>query len=73
MPTLCVCFFQILETPLPPSYRDLFARSHCRDCQLTALSPFHVLGLRCSGCGGYNTVREKGPLIRRGADGRCEL
>ncbi|XP_059099255.1 RING finger and CHY zinc finger domain-containing protein 1-like [Tigriopus californicus] len=55
---------QIDETPLPAVYQSLFALSYCRDCLKTSRSSFHILGIKCSHCSGYNTVREKGPLLR---------
>eukprot|EP00095_Tigriopus_kingsejongensis_P002538 snap_masked-scaffold344_size201325-processed-gene-1.2 protein:Tk02538 transcript:snap_masked-scaffold344_size201325-processed-gene-1.2-mRNA-1 annotation:"hypothetical protein DAPPUDRAFT_190026" len=55
---------QIEETPLPAIYQNLYALSYCRDCLKTSKSAFHIMGIKCAHCEGYNTVREKGPLIR---------
>jgi len=54
----------IEETPMPEEYRHLFAKIKCRDCLQTSLSSFHILGIKCTSCGSYNTVRDKGPLVR---------
>ena len=49
------------------------ADTYCRDCLHSGRSNFHVMGLKCVRCGGYNTVREKGPLIRwNSTEGDCE-
>jgi len=63
----------IAETPLPRVYQNLYAEIYCRDCLRTSTSLFHILGIRCKHCKGYNTVRERGPLMRkRGGDDFCE-
>ena len=56
---------EISETPMPAEYEDLYANIQCRDCLQPSLTVFHVLGLKCLQCGGYNTVRDKGPLVRQ--------
>ena len=56
---------EISETPMPEEYQDLYANIQCRDCLKTSLTIFHILGLKCGECGGYNTVRDKGPLVRK--------
>jgi hypothetical protein len=56
---------EINETPMPTEYVDLFAAIHCRDCFKPSLCRFHVLGMKCVECGSYNTVRDKGPLVRQ--------
>jgi len=57
---------EISETPMPEEYQDLYANIQCRDCLKTSLTIFHILGLKCGECGGFNTVRDKGPLVRQG-------
>jgi len=57
---------EISETPMPEEYLNLLAAIQCRDCFKPSLSQFHILGMKCDKCGSYNTVREKGPLVRRG-------
>lgn len=32
----------------------------CNDCQAHCTVPFHVLGMKCSGCGSYNTAQDGG-------------
>jgi len=56
---------EIEDTPMPEEYKNLLANVHCKDCSSCNLSPFHVLGIKCMDCGSYNTVREKGSLVRR--------
>lgn len=29
----------------------------CRDCHKETAAVFHIIGLKCGGCGSYNTVR----------------
>jgi len=55
----------IAETPMPEDYDNLCARIQCRDCSTASISPFHIVGIKCGECGSYNTVRDKGPLIRK--------
>lgn len=56
---------EITETPMPDEYLDLYAAIQCRDCFKPSLSRFHILGMKCIECGSYNTVRDKGPLVRQ--------
>jgi len=56
---------EIEDTPMPDDYAELFARIQCRDCFESSLSTFHILGIKCGECGSYNTVREKGGLLRK--------
>jgi len=56
---------EISETPMPEEYHDLYANIQCRDCNKPSLTSFHILGLKCVDCGSYNTVRDKGPLVRQ--------
>jgi len=55
----------IEDTPMPEDYYNLYAHIQCRDCSQSSLSIFHILGIKCVECGSYNTVREKGPLVRK--------
>lgn len=32
----------------------------CNDCQTHCTVPFHVLGMKCSSCGSYNTAQDGG-------------
>jgi len=59
---------EIEETPMPEEYQQLCAAIQCRDCSKPGLAAFHILGMKCpdANCGSYNTVRDKGPLVRRG-------
>merc|ERR1719341_2631194 len=50
---------------MPEEYLDPYAAIQCRDCFKPSLSRFHILGMKCIECGSYNTVRDKGPLVRQ--------
>lgn len=32
----------------------------CNDCQAHCTVPFHVLGMKCTSCGSYNTAQDGG-------------
>lgn len=32
----------------------------CNDCQAHCTVPFHVLGMKCTACGSYNTAQDGG-------------
>ena len=53
-------------------FQNLYAEIYCRDCLRTSCSLFHVLGIKCKHCKGYNTVRERGPLMRKQGENDCE-
>lgn len=48
---------QIETSPMPEEYRGKVVKIYCNDCSLEAEAEFHFLGLKCSGCGSYNTAR----------------
>jgi len=50
----------IANTPMPEIYRNYRVSVLCRDCHVTSKVVFHVIGLKCEGCGGYNTTRVGG-------------
>ena len=54
-------------------FQNLYAEIYCRDCLRTSCSLFHVLGIKCKHCKGYNTVRERGPLMRKHGENDCEF
>ena len=54
-------------------FQNLYAEIYCRDCLRTSCSLFHVLGIKCKHCKGYNTVRERGPLMRKQGENDCKL
>lgn len=47
----------ILNTEMPEIYRNYHVNILCRDCHEESKVVFHVIGLKCGGCGGYNTTR----------------
>lgn len=50
----------IANTPMPEIYLNYRVAVLCRDCHVTSKVIFHVIGLKCEGCGGYNTTRVGG-------------
>lgn len=48
---------QVRDTPMPEEYRNLKVTVLCNDCGHRSEVPFHVVGHKCSDCGGYNTRR----------------
>lgn len=55
---------EIADTPMPLPYQKLFRSILCKDCSVLSTAPFHVVGMKCSACGGYNTSIE-GPLQKQ--------
>ncbi|KAK1806951.1 hypothetical protein P4O66_005432, partial [Electrophorus voltai] len=51
---------EISQTPMPLEYQHTTVKILCNDCQAHCVVRFHVLGLKCSSCGSYNTVQEGG-------------
>jgi RING finger/CHY zinc finger protein 1 len=50
---------EVLRTPMPEEYRLKRVKILCNDCQQESVTPFHIVGLKCSenDCGSYNTVK----------------
>ncbi|XP_048450212.1 RING finger and CHY zinc finger domain-containing protein 1 isoform X1 [Rhincodon typus] len=57
---------EIAQTAMPSDYQNMIVKIMCNDCQLHSTTPFHVLGLKCSGCGSYNTAQDGGPISAEG-------
>ncbi|KAL6466175.1 hypothetical protein MHYP_G00263080 [Metynnis hypsauchen] len=51
---------EIAQTPMPPEYQHTTVKILCNDCQSHCMVSFHVLGMKCSSCGSYNTVQDSG-------------
>jgi len=47
----------VQNTPMPEIYRNYRVSVLCRDCHEESKVIFHVIGLKCASCGGYNTTR----------------
>ena len=47
----------ISQTPMPDIYRDWSVEILCSDCHSKTVNNFHVVGIKCKECGGYNTRR----------------
>ncbi|KAK5647491.1 hypothetical protein RI129_002383 [Pyrocoelia pectoralis] len=52
---------EVAHTPMPPEYSNYMADILCKDCHKESTVKFHVVGLKCTQCGSYNTCRIKGP------------
>lgn len=48
---------EIRQTPMPAEYADQRVCMLCNDCHVEGEASFHALGLKCNGCGSYNTRR----------------
>lgn len=46
---------EILRTVMPEDYARHRRRVLCNDCEKESVRFFHVIGHKCSHCGGYNT------------------
>ncbi|XP_072439868.1 RING finger and CHY zinc finger domain-containing protein 1 isoform X3 [Chiloscyllium punctatum] len=57
---------EIAQTAMPSDYQNMVVKIMCNDCQLHSTTPFHVLGLKCTGCGSYNTAQDGGPISAQG-------
>lgn len=55
---------EVVSTPMPTEYAGLYREILCRDCNKTCTAVFHIVGMKCSSCGSYNTTLDKGPLLR---------
>ena len=42
---------------MPEEYRNVWWRIHCNDCLLESDVRFNIVGLKCLGCGSYNTTK----------------
>jgi len=54
----------IAVTPMPGPYQNLYRSILCKDCSVLSTVQFHVIGMKCSACGGYNTSLE-GPFLKQ--------
>ena len=46
---------EIQLTPMPIEYLNVKFNILCNDCHTESNTKFHVIGLKCQNCGGYNT------------------
>jgi hypothetical protein len=42
-----------------PYSENISAKISCNDCEYKGEVVFHPIGLKCGGCGGYNTIKIK--------------
>jgi len=45
------------QTEMPESYKDWEVEILCSDCHEKSVVTFHIVGMKCPPCGGYNTRR----------------
>lgn len=50
---------EVAATPMPKEYENYIVDILCKDCHKESTVKFHVVGLKCSHCGAYNTCRTK--------------
>ncbi|CAL8249363.1 unnamed protein product [Merluccius merluccius] len=51
---------EIALSPMPAEYQDATVKILCNDCQAHCTVSFHVLGMKCTWCGSYNTAQDGG-------------
>lgn len=49
---------EIKNTPMPDEYSETILNVSCNECSAKSNVKFHIFGMKCDGCGSYNTVRE---------------
>ena len=47
----------VQETTMPEEYQNWSVKILCSDCHNESNVKFHIIGLKCQSCGGYNTRR----------------
>ena len=62
---------QVEKFPLQGKMAGIFVDILCRDCDMPGKSKFHVIGLECGHCLGFNTV-QKGEKFYTLSDNECE-
>uniref|UniRef100_A0A182MSI6 RING finger and CHY zinc finger domain-containing protein 1 n=1 Tax=Anopheles culicifacies TaxID=139723 RepID=A0A182MSI6_9DIPT len=50
---------EVAATPMPKEYANYYVDILCKDCHKESTVKFHVVGLKCTHCGAYNTCRTK--------------
>ncbi|XP_043917050.1 RING finger and CHY zinc finger domain-containing protein 1 isoform X2 [Protopterus annectens] len=55
---------EVSQTPMPTEYQNMTVMVLCNDCHVRGAVPFHVLWMKCPGCGSYNTVQD-GMLVEQ--------
>lgn len=50
---------EVAATPMPKEYENYIVDILCKDCHKESTVKFHVVGLKCTHCGAYNTCRTK--------------
>ncbi|XP_056603303.1 RING finger and CHY zinc finger domain-containing protein 1 [Triplophysa dalaica] len=59
--------WEIAHSPMPAEYKDATVKIICNDCQAHCIVSFHVLGMKCSRCGSYNTAQDGGLISQAAA------
>lgn len=47
---------EIALQPMPREFQNLFVHALCNDCSAKTKTKYHFIGIKCGGCGGYNTA-----------------
>jgi ribosomal protein S27E len=42
-----------------PLQQSVLTKIKCNDCDFNDKVLYHHMGLKCGGCGGYNTIRDR--------------
>ncbi|KAF3696155.1 RING finger and CHY zinc finger domain-containing protein 1 [Channa argus] len=63
---------EISQSPMPTEYQGISTKIVCNDCQAHCTVRFHVLGMKCSNCGSYNTAQEGGLIQQPEPDTEAE-
>ncbi|RZF41385.1 hypothetical protein LSTR_LSTR000099 [Laodelphax striatellus] len=50
---------EVTLSPMPQEYENYIVDILCKDCHEVSSIKFHVVGLKCTGCGSYNTCQTK--------------
>jgi len=48
---------EVMATPMPDEYKDIDLEILCNDCLKKSNVKFHIVGLKCQHCFGYNTKK----------------
>ncbi|KAL5022067.1 hypothetical protein ScPMuIL_001222 [Solemya velum] len=51
---------EVSATKMPVEYRNTYVQILCKDCHKESRVLFHVIGMKCTSCGSYNTCRTGG-------------
>lgn len=64
---------QIDQFPMQGKMKDVIVNIICRDCTKPCQTIYHVIGLQCLNCLGFNTIRSDGKLYTKVNDELTEM